>query len=381
MAAHPCGETRYLAPMRLRATPCLPVLLLACGAPSGGDGLTSVSASISGAEVNSSMSEETGSSGASTGAGASTGTSTSTAGDTSTSDGTTGTGSTSDASSETGEPLPPALKCSYSATPAGPLELMVPKGSAKRLEFTAPGLPDPSLVVAATLRFVSYDADHPGEEGEIFLNNGAAIELPADAAWENLEHASEVDVTGLTVAGDNAVSFGAGSFVDGTFYRIGQVALALEAHVEACPAAPVDPPKPVQISYVDATYTKAHNWVLRCDYDEGYAFTAKGDQATLDCSGLYDPDGTRTGTATFTFENLPAATYEITIKSRHSTNRNPLGALFVVAGEGKRVFQLEGDMVVDTWGTKALSGTVEVVLDSDMDSASDSVTWVRLEPV
>lgn len=375
--------------MRLRATPCLPVLLLAaCGAPSGGGGLTSVSASISGAEPGTSMSEETGSSGASTGvstgaAAGETSTGAASADDTGDTDDTddTGDASTTGPGSDTGEPLPPALKCSYPASPAGPLELMVPKGSAERLEFGVAGLPDPSRVVAAALRFVSYDADHPGEEGEISVNGGAAIDLPASAAWENAEHTSEVDVTGQTVAGDNVVSFGAGSFVDGTFYRIGQVSLELEAHIDACPAAPMDPPKPVQISYVDASYTKAHNWVLRCDYDEGYAFTAKGDQAMLDCSGLYDPDGTRTGTATFTFEDLPAATYEITIKSRHSTNRNPEGALFVVAGEGKRVFQLEGDMVVDTWGTKALAGTVEVVLDSTMESASDSVTWVRLEPV
>ncbi len=141
------------------------------------------------------------------------------------------------------------------------------------------------------------------------------------------------------------------------------------------------PPKSVQIGYADAVYSKQHNWVLRCDYDEGYAFTAKGDQATLDCSKQYAPDGTRRGTATFTFVDLPAADYKISIKSRHSANRNPLGALFVVAGEGKRVMQLTGDMVVDVWGTKALAGTVDVVLDSDMEGASDSVTWVRLDPV
>ena len=53
----------------------------------------------------------------------------------------------------------------------------------------------------------------------------------------------------------------------------------------------------------------------------------------------------------------------------------------MVAGEGKRVDQLEGDMVVDIWGTKQLAGTITVVLDSDKEGASDSVTWVRLDPV
>ena len=41
-----------------------------------------------------------------------------------------------------------------------------------------------------------------------------------------------------------------------------------------------------------------------------------GDQGALDCGGLYDPDGTRTGTATFVFKDLVPATYAITIASR-----------------------------------------------------------------
>ena len=40
-----------------------------------------------------------------------------------------------------------------------------------------------------------------------------------------------------------------------------------------------------------------------------------------------------------------------------------------------------GDITVDTWGTKQLGGTIEVVLDSDMEPESDSVTWVRLQPL
>lgn len=373
---------RYLAPMPRWACLSLSCLLTACaGADAGGpNGLshgtvpTTLSAGddVSSGTGTSGQVETTGGAGESTG-----GTSTS---GTSSAGGTTSSSTTGEVGSS-GEPLPPTLKCTYPATPPGPLELKVVKGSEVQLKFTAAGLPDPSLVQSATLRFTSFDADHPGEEGVIVVNGGAPMDLPAALAWENLDHETVVPLAGGTIAGDNLIAFGAGSFVDGSFYRISQVALELEAQVEACPAAPMGPPKSVQIGYADAVYTKHHNWVLRCDYDEGYAFTAKGDQAMLDCSEQYAPDGTRRGTATFTFVDLPAANYQVSIKSRHSANRNPLGALFVVAGEGKRVMQLEGDMVVDVWGTRPLAGTVDVVLDSDMEGASDSVTWVRLDPV
>ena len=304
-------------------------------------------------------------------------------GETSSADTSTGPSTSVTTGATTGE-LPPAIVCTYPSTSfaAAPKELMVPKGSGEQLSFTVPGLPDPASVVTATLRFVSYDSDHTGAEGVIRVNGGAEIDLPADPAWENAEHATVVPVTGMTLTGDNTIAFGAGSFVDGTFYRIGQVALEIEAEVGACPEAPPQPPKAVQLDYNDAVYTKRHNWVLRCDFQDGYAFTAKGDQAQLDCGALYDPDGTRTGTATFTFVDLAPATYEITIRARHSANRNPKGALFVVDGEAKRVDQTVGeDIVTDIWGTKALAGTIEVVLDSDMEPESDSVTWVRLEPL
>lgn len=295
-----------------------------------------------------------------------------------------------EAPGSTGAP-PPTLACSYLATDyaAGMRELMVAKGSDEQLVFSVPGLPDAALVTAATLRFVSWDADHAGEEGLIILNGGAGIDLPADAAWENAEHATTVDVTGRTVAGDNAVAFGAGSLVDGSFYRIGMVALDVTAHVDACPGDDPDPPDPtgepavaVQVDYPDATYTQRGNWVHRCDFIPPYAYTAGSPHPGEDCDDLYDPDGSSKGTATFTFEDLPAAMYKITIQSRHSANRNPKGALFIVDGEGKRVDQTTGsDVVVDEWGTKFLSGTIDVVLDSSLDTESDSVAWVRLDPV
>jgi hypothetical protein len=313
-----------------------------------------------------------------------------TSGDGSTGDGSTGGTSgevTVGSSSESTGVMPPTRDCSYLATDyAGAMrELMVDAGSDEQLVFSVQGLPDPALVTAATLRFVSWDADHAGEEGRIFVNGGPGFDLPADAAWENAEHATAVAVTGQTVAGDNTVAFGAGSFVDGSFYRIGQVAIDVTAVVDACPEEMDPPDKPaeaVQVDYPDATYTQRHNWVHRCDFIPPYAYTANGAHPNEDCDGLYMPDGSSKGTAIFTFKDLAPAMYAVKIQSRHSANRNPKGALFIVDGEERRVDQTTGsDVVVDEWGTKFLMGTIEVVLDSSLDSESDSVGWVRLEPL
>lgn len=317
-----------------------------------------------------------GSSGAASGAASSDGTTT---GET----GAAETGAAETGGVETGPP--PLLKtCAYPAAGgAGLVELMVPKGSMQRLEFVVPGLPDPGVVAAATLRYRSYDADHPGEEGEIFVNGGPPIAMPAELAWENTEVDHAIDVTGRTVAGENVVEFGAGSFEGGTFYRVGQVVLELQAELEACPEPPPPPAEARQIGYEDAVYSQRNNWVLRCDFMGGYAYSAKGqDHIPLDCDGKYAPDGTTHGTATFLFEDVAPGDYAITIKSRHTPNRNPKGALFVVNGEGKRIKQNDDlDFWVDTWGTKALAGDVEVVLDSTQEIASDSVIWVRLAPI
>jgi hypothetical protein len=360
----------------------LAVLSFACGdGPPQGSGLATVG--LTGAE----LSTGTGSMGPvpGTSSGQPEGTSTGTGAAESTGGGTTqaATSEADTGAAETGPP--PAVKtCAYPASGGpGMQELMVAKGSPQRLKFTVAGLPEPGLVVAATLRYRSYDADHPGEEGEIFVNGGRPIALPADPAWENAEAEHAVDVGGRTVAGDNAVEFGAGSFDGGTFYRIGQVRLEVEATIEACPEPPPPPAEARELGWQDAIYTQRHNWALRCDFMGGYAYTAKGeDQIPLDCEGLYAPDGTTHGTATFLFEDVAPGSYEITIKSRHTPNRNPKGALFVVGGEGKRIHQDDDlDFWVDTWGTKQLAGDVEVVLDSTMEVASDSVIWVRLSPV
>ncbi len=362
--------------------------LLAAGGCGGSEG-RGEGGGISGAGLGSGATGEGSSGSSGSGEGSSGGSGEGSSGGGSSGGGTTGTtgGSTSGSSggSTSADDLPPLRSCVHRSTTfaAPPAELMVAKGSSEALVFSIPELPAPELVEAATLRFVGHDLDHPGEEGVIVVNGGAPIDLPAELGWENADQTVSVAITGRTVEGANEVSFGAGSFAGGTFYRISAVEALVDAHVEACPAAPAGPPMSVQIGYEDAVYTERHNWVLRCDFGEGYAFTAKGaDQLPLDCGKLYDPDGKRTGTATFTFVDLPAATYRVSIRSRHSVNRNPKGALFVVEGEGRRVPQNDAqDFATDVWGEKALAGTVTVVLDSAQEGESDSVTWVRLDPI
>lgn len=289
---------------------------------------------------------------------------------------------------ETGEPPPPAQACTYASTTFGQgmQELDVPTGSSEVLSFTVPDVPDPTLLDAATLRFASHDADHPGEEGVVWVNGQGPYDLPADASWDNVTASGSIDVAGALVEGNNVIEFGAGSLEPRSFYRIGDVALDVLARVDAC-MDPVEPPPadavPRELDYLDATYTMRHNWVLRCDGSFDYAYTASGaDHIALDCEGLYDPDGTERGTATWVFEDVVPATYEVQIRSRHTPNRNPQGALFVVDGEGIRIHQDDdADFTTDIWGVRELAGDVTVVLDSSMEAESDSVVWVRLEPV
>jgi hypothetical protein len=295
--------------------------------------------------------------------------------------------SLSGADGTSGDPVPPAQSCSYTSTSYGQgmQELDVPTGSTEVLSFTVLGVPDPSLIDAATLHFASHDADHPGEEGVVWVNGQGPYELPADPGWDNADSNGSIDVTGALVEGLNVIEFGAGSLEPRSFYRIGDVALEVLAQVDDCDP-PLEPPPanavPREIDFWSATYGMRHNWVLRCDGFE-YAFTAYGaEHLTSDCDGLYDPDGTRRGTATFVFDDVVAATYEVQIRSRHTVNRNPQGALFVVNGEGIRIDQRDdADFTTDVWGVRELGGQVTVVLDSSQESESDSVIWVRLEPV
>ena len=272
-------------------------------------------------------------------------------------------------------------ECAYPATDFGsPLqELDVEPGSDARLTFTVEDVPPG--VLSATLLFDSYDADHPGEEGTVFVNGSAPYDLPANAAWDNMTGTGSIEVTADVVAGSNTIEFGAGTFEQGTFYRIGNVQLVVEVEIASCMEAPPEMPVVREIHYSDAVYTEREHWVHRCEAFD-YAYTARGDEhIPLDCGGLYEAGGPRSGTATFTFEDVIAGTYEVRIRSRHTENRNPMGALFIVDGEELRIPQDDdADFTTDIWGVRDLEGDVDVVLDSTREDESDSVIWVRLVP-
>lgn len=289
--------------------------------------------------------------------------------------------------------LPPIRSCAYDSTSFGGamLELDVGPTASERLTFTVRDLPEPSLVTRATLEFVSFDADHPGEEGSIRVNGSAPLDLPAMLAWDNVESPSSVDVTGTTVTGENRVSFGPGPLAR-SFFRIGSVRLVLEAHVTECVPPPIVDPRAVrrELHFHEATFTNRATWVVPCPPGDprfvairDYAFTASGaEHEPTDCEGLYRGGSGERGTATFTFEGVVPSTYGVYLRFRTSANRNPRGALFIVNGEEQRIDQVDpsGDYREVLFGDRVLGGTVTIVLDSSREAESDSVTWVRLEP-
>lgn len=284
-------------------------------------------------------------------------------------------------------PAPPmARDCVYRSGSFGQTfkELDVGAGDPTRLRFRINDLPDPATIEQATLMFKSFDADHPGQEGLIYVNDAPALDLPADTSWDNTQALSQVDVTGLLVGGQNRVEFGAGPLAR-SFYRIGDVELKLVARVEQCEDSPPPPPplaKTLELRYPQAQYTNRSTWVVGCESlpIRAYAFTARGEEhVSTDCQGLYRAGGDRRGEARFVFEQVMEATYRVVIGSRHTENRNPRGALILVNGQGKRISQRsDRDFTSDVWGQTRLVGRVEVVLRAEGDS--DSITFVRLEP-
>ena len=287
-------------------------------------------------------------------------------------------------------PPPPARDCVFDSDTYGQpeVELDVGPNSPERLVFTIRGLPAPAVVEQAVLTFDSYDADHPGSEGVIFVNGGGPFELPAREAWDNMAGDGRVDVSGNTAPGDNRVEFGPGP-LERSFYRISDVRLSVRARVDACPDGPPPPPPPPpearvrEIRYPQATYTNRRTWVLGCENNRAraYAYTASGDEhVPTDCEGIYRAGGNRRGDGIFRFDDVVDTTYDVVIGSRHTENRNRNGALFLVNGQSRRISQRSNrDFTEDTWGRLRLSGVVEVILRAEGES--DSVTFVRLVPV
>lgn len=280
-----------------------------------------------------------------------------------------------------------ALDCTYASDSFGTGMLELDSGpTGSPLVFFVAAVPDPSLVESAELRFVSYDADHPGQEGVIDVN-GNTFDLPAMEGWDNASGTGSIDVLSAIVAGDNRISFGPGP-LDRSFFRIGDVELVLRARVDACVVVLPPPPDAVErrMHYTEATYSNRSTWVVPCrDANplRNYAFTAAGDEhIETDCTGEFRPGGSRRGTAVFRFEDVVPARYRVVIRSRHTENRNPAGALFTVNGEERRILQTtSSDYEDDVWGERMLGGVVEVILDSTREANSDSVTEVSLLPI
>ena len=144
-----------------------------------------------------------------------------------------------------------------------------------------------------------------------------------------------------------------------------------------CEIDPGNLPVVMELGKDAANYTERNNWVLGC---YPYAYTA-GSTEHQACDNQYFPDGSRTGTATFSFTGVPSGSYDVYIYSRHTENRNPAGALFYVDGHANVIMQNDdADYVWDLHGTYCLEGAVDVILDSSVNSGSDSVQTVRLTP-
>jgi len=287
------------------------------------------------------------------------------------------------------------IECNYPSTtfggPMQQLDIMGDPDSSFRLTYSVLGLPDPELITSATLRFVAYDADHPGQEGLIYVNGSTGYDIPADEANENSESVAEVDVTASVQAGANTIEFGPGP-LERSFFHIGDVELDIVATVDECEelddTGATGMGVQQEIHYSDAEYTQRNNWVWRCQQGFDYAYTAANTKhVSTDCEGKYAPDGSAHGTATFHFQDVVEDDYLVEIHAYHTWNRNPNGALILVDGVSGLVNQrtsMEGESYFETaeWGIAHLEGDVDIVLDSSQGGyASDAVSWIRITPV
>ncbi len=184
------------------------------------------------------------------------------------------------------------------------------------------------------------------------------------AAWSVTAHEGQIYV--------GTWEYGSG----GSLYRLDAGSDSVE--LADCESDPADLPFEMEQGYTEASYAERHNWVLDC---RPYAYTASGSEHEP-CDSTYNPDGSRTGTATFTFGHVPRGGYDVYVEGRHTENRNSAGALFYVNEHAEVVDQQDesGDYVWTLHGTYCLEGDVEVVLDSTVNSGSDSVSGVRLVP-
>lgn len=114
--------------------------------------------------------------------------------------------------------------------------LNVSLGSTERLTYTIDDVPNPAEIDHAELSMWLHDADHPGEEGTVFVNGDGPLALPADTSWNDATaQAVLVIPVGSLQTGHNVIEFGAGSLA-ATTYAVSRVALQVEG--SACAAPP-----------------------------------------------------------------------------------------------------------------------------------------------
>jgi hypothetical protein len=146
-----------------------------------------------------------------------------------------------------------------------------------------------------------------------------------------------------------------------------------------CTIDPGNPPVQQEKHYNLAAFDPRSSWVLEC---RDYAYTAQYAEHE-ECDSQY-VSGSGRGIATFTF-NAPRGMYDVYIEGRHTINRNPAGALVIVTSNGQShstyIMQRDdGGLEWDFHGNYCLDGAVQVVMDSSMSGASDSIRSVRLTP-
>jgi hypothetical protein len=147
-----------------------------------------------------------------------------------------------------------------------------------------------------------------------------------------------------------------------------------------CPTDPQNPAATVEQHYTQATFAPRSSWALTC---QSYAYTAQYAEHEA-CDSLYSA-GSGKGKATFLL-NVNPGEYDVYIEGRHTNNRNPAGMRVEVNnGTLSQVVHImqkdtSGQIKMDLHGTYCLDGQVEVVIDSSVSSASDSVSRVRIQP-
>jgi MYXO-CTERM domain-containing protein len=123
----------------------------------------------------------------------------------------------------------------------GGLQLLdVNRCDGDELRFQIDDVPAPGRLSHAELRMRLGDADHPGEEGTVYVNGHGPLQLPADLAWGDIDADATLSVSvDYLVEGTNEVRFGEGTR-SRTYYEVGRLALAVRGDACAGPGPEPD---------------------------------------------------------------------------------------------------------------------------------------------